>query len=133
MHLIFIWFDLFGQWSLKKKCFWDLLTLKHRSENRCLVPTFMYLHSNFSGFNKYFPKKFWLLFTFILCNFINFLSIKTSKVAHNRPRPFFPTVQPRLQPTAQNWFSISWNLGTRHLFSYLWFLPWLLKWVSHPF
>ena len=28
-------------------------------------------------------------------------------------------VQPRPQPTAQNWFSISWNLGTRHLFSYL--------------
>ena len=27
------------------------------------------------------------------------------KVAHNRPRPFFPTVQPRPQPTAQNWFS----------------------------
>jgi hypothetical protein len=25
-----------------------------------------------------------------------------SKVAHNRPRPFFPTVQPRPQPTAQN-------------------------------
>ena len=25
------------------------------------------------------------------------------------------------QPTAQNWFFILWNLGTRHLFSYLWF------------
>ena len=25
-----------------------------------------------------------------------------SKVAHNQPRPFFPTVQPRPQPTAQN-------------------------------
>ena len=46
---------------------------------------------------------------------------QASKVTHNRPRPFFPTVQPRQQPTAQNWFSISWNLGTRHLFSYLWF------------
>ena len=42
-----------------------------------------------------------------------------SKVAHNRPRPFYSTVQPRPQPTAQNWFSILWNLGTRHLFSYL--------------
>ena len=27
-----------------------------------------------------------------------------SKVAHNRPRPFYLTVQPRPQPTAQNWF-----------------------------
>ena len=25
-----------------------------------------------------------------------------SKVAHNRPRPFYFTVQPRPQPTAQN-------------------------------
>ena len=43
------------------------------------------------------------------------------KVAQNRPRPLFPTNQPRPQPTAQNCFSISWNFGTRHLFSYLWF------------
>ena len=42
------------------------------------------------------------------------------KVAHNRPKPFYSTVQPRPQPTAQNWFFIFWNLGTRHLFSYLW-------------
>jgi hypothetical protein len=27
---------------------------------------------------------------------------RASKVAHNRPRLFFPTVQPRPQPTAQN-------------------------------
>ena len=46
-----------------------------------------------------------------------------SKVAHNRPRPFFPTIQPRPQPTAQNWFFILWNLGTRHLFSYLCTVP----------
>ena len=43
-----------------------------------------------------------------------------SKVAHNQPRPFYLTVQPRPQPTAQNWFFILWNLGTRHLVSYLW-------------
>ena len=49
------------------------------------------------------------------------------KVAQNRPRPLFPTNQPRPQPTAQNWFSISWNFGTRHLFSYLCFL---YKWKS---
>ena len=42
------------------------------------------------------------------------------KVAHNQPRHFYFTVQPRPQPTAQNWSFILWNLGTRHLFSYLW-------------
>ena len=31
-----------------------------------------------------------------------FVKKQASKVAHNRPRPFFPTVQPRPQPTAQN-------------------------------
>ena len=36
------------------------------------------------------------------------------------PGPFFPQSSPGHSPTAQNWFSISWNLGTRHLFSYLW-------------
>ena len=44
---------------------------------------------------------------------------RASKVAHNRPRPFYFTVQPRPQPTAQNWVFILWNFGTRHLFSYL--------------
>ena len=43
------------------------------------------------------------------------------KVAQNRPRPLFSTVQPRPQPTVQNWFPILTNFGTRHLFSYLWF------------
>ena len=33
------------------------------------------------------------------------------------PNPFIPRSSP--QPTAQNWFFILWNLGTRHLFSYL--------------
>ena len=42
-----------------------------------------------------------------------------SKVAHNRPRPFYFTVQPSPQPRAQNQFFISWNLRTRHLFSSL--------------
>ena len=44
---------------------------------------------------------------------------RASKVAHNRSNPFFFTVPPRPEPTAQNWFFILWNLGTRHLFSYL--------------
>ena len=85
---------------------------------------------------KFFPKKnFFLPFFYatfqcgrygvfkkILKFFFDPEKVKkqASKVAHNRPRPFFPTVQPRPPPTVQNWFSISWNLGTRHLFSYLW-------------
>ena len=44
---------------------------------------------------------------------------RATKVAHNQPRPFYFTVQPRTTATAQNWFFILWNLGTRHLFSYL--------------
>ena len=47
------------------------------------------------------------------------VKIRASKVANNWPRPFHFTVQPRPQPSAQNWFVILWNLGTRHLFSYL--------------
>ena len=88
---------------------------------------------------KILPKIFWLLFTFILCNFsVNadptifskkqfnwFFTHKNFKkwalkVSHNHPRPFFLTSQPRPQPTVQNWFFILWNLVTRHLFSYLW-------------
>ena len=56
--------------------------------------------------------------------FSNFLPMKKttqkscSESAHTQT--LFPTVQPRHQPTAQNWFSILRNFGTRHLFSYLW-------------
>jgi hypothetical protein len=63
----------------------------------------------------YFPKKIWLLFTFVLCKFSvrtlkyfqknfkliffhkNFKKL-ASNVAHNWPRPFYFTVQPRPQP-----------------------------------
>ena len=86
---------------------------------------------------KSFPPKIFF-FTFFLCNFSVhrygvFKKIKkkifdpekvkkrASKVAHNWPRPFYYTDQPRPQPTAQNWLSISWDLGTRHLFSYPWY------------
>ena len=51
---------------------------------------------------------------------------RASKVAHNRPTPFFPTVQPRPQPTARNWFSIWRNHGTRDLCSYLRYDSYLL-------
>ena len=34
--------------------------------------------------------------------------------------PFISQSSPDQRPTAQNWFFILWNLGTRHLFSYLW-------------
>ena len=91
----------------------------------------------FSGM-KYFPKFFWLLFIFIQCNF----SVRTlqyfqkkcltdflpSKVAHNWPKPFFFTVQPTAQPTAQNWFFILWICPKTHLSPYLWFYVLVLNW-----
>ena len=76
-----------------------------------LLITVLYLALKKSGFSK---KKNY--FTFFLCNFSvrtlwcfqkNFfdpekVKKQAKKVAHNRPRPFFLTVQPRPQPTAQN-------------------------------
>ena len=38
------------------------------------------------------------------------------------PNPFITQSSPGQRPTVQNWFSILWNLGTRDLFSYLWYL-----------
>ena len=35
------------------------------------------------------------------------------------PDPFISQTSQDQRPTAQNWFFILWNLGTRHLFSYL--------------
>ena len=79
--------------------------------------------------------------TFILCNFsvrtlwcfqkkilTFFLTPKKWKNGPQKlliigPDPFISQSSPDQWPTAQNWFSISWNLGTRHLFSYLWPRP----------
>ena len=74
--------------------------------------TFVYLYfmQLFSFFKKF------LNWYFVHKNYKKWVS----KVAHNRSRPFYFTVQPRPQPTAQNWIFILWNLRTRHLFSYLW-------------
>jgi hypothetical protein len=99
---------------------------------------------------KYFLKNFWLLLTFILCNFSvrtlkyfqkkiklffvhKNLKKQASKVAHNQPRPFYFTVQPRPQPTANNRFFILWNLGARHLFSHLWCESFLDIYISWKF
>ena len=54
-----------------------------------------------------------------------------SKVAHNRHRHFYFTVQPRPQPTAQNWFFMLGNLRTRHLFSYLCTKPYLISFFCY--
>ena len=103
-----------------------------------------YLRSNFLPqktlffpHEKYFPKSFWLLFTFILCNFsvrtlkyfqknckLIFLSIKTLRNGPQKlliigPNPFISQSSPDHSPQLRNWFFILWNLGTRHLFSYL--------------
>ena len=124
--------DMFG----KKTCFcYPCLSIESRdkrtdvwSRPSCIYTQIVSPKKNwFFSHKKYFPKIFWHVFTFILYNFSertlkyfkkklnqsflykNFKE-RTSKVAHNRPRP---------QPTAQNWFLKLWNLGTRHLFSYL--------------
>ena len=97
---------------------------------------FLALKKWFFWDNFFFQKFFWKILTLFYATFqcgrynvkkiqkkIFFAHEKLKKtpkkVAQNRPRPLFPTNQPRPQPTAQNWFSISWNFGTRHLFSYL--------------
>ena len=120
-----------------------VLGRNHSIANSSLFLTFMYLHSNFNFSPKI--KQFFHFFGFIkfkkiyLCKkgIMQLFSAdaivfskkiltpkkwkkQASKVAHNGPRPFFFTVQPRPQPTAQNWFFILCNFGTRHLFSYLW-------------
>ena len=98
----------------------------------------MYLHSNSTqilAYKKKHEKKIpiikkkclYFMQLFSADNIVFFdpekVKKQASKVAHNPPNPLFFTVQSRPQPTAQNWFFILWNLGTRHLFSYLWFLP----------
>ena len=48
---------------------------------------------------------------------------RASKVAHNRPRPFYFTVQPRPTAHSLEWiFHIikSWDQTSHNLFSYLW-------------
>ena len=86
---------------------------------------------------KKIPKKKYIFLPFFQCNFSVrmlwcfqnfFLIFLTPKKWKTGPQklliisrdPFFPQSSP--QPTSQKWFSISWNLGTRHLFSYLWYL-----------
>ena len=39
------------------------------------------------------------------------------------PDPLISQSSPGQRPTAQNWYSILWSLGTRDLFSYLWLPP----------
>ena len=121
----------------------------HSIANSSLFPTSLYLHSNstqilalkikkwFFWKKKIFPKNFFFFFTFFLCNFSvrtlwyfqkNFDFFFTLKKWKNGPQklliigpdPFISQSSPDQRPTAQNWFFILWNLGTRHLFSYLW-------------
>ena len=87
----FFWDKIFFQ-----KFFWKILTL--------FYATFQCGRNNV----KKIQKKFFFAH--------EKLKKPPKKVAQNRPRPLFPTVQPRPQPTAQNWFSILRNFGTRHLF-----------------
>ena len=66
------------------------------------------------------------------------MSIKTLKNGPQKlliigPDPFISQSSPdhSPQPTAQNWFFILWNLGTRHLFSYLCLGCIIFFWISN--
>ena len=100
--------------------------LHHSIAHSSLFPTSMYLHWHFRPkkwffWNKKFlpPKKYFFL-PFLNATF-QWGPRKSEKAGLKScsAQTLFSTVQPRPQPTAQNWFSILWNLGTRHLFSYL--------------
>ena len=70
--------------------------------------TFVYLYS-MQLFSAH-PKIFWKTFSnhfFVHRNFKKW----ASKVAHNRHRPFYFTVQPRPQPTVHNRFFKLWISG----------------------
>ena len=88
----------------------------HSIAQSSLFPTSMYLQFFWFFFDPEKVKK------------------RASKVAHNRPRPFYFTVQPSpAQLTAHNQFFILWNLGTRHLFSYLCRCPSYYYYFRHIF
>ena len=116
--------------------FFPLTSPGHSIAYSILFLTSMYLQWHFEKMvflkkNSFTPTNFFLSFFYSTfqcgCSSVfkkKFLAPKKWKNGPQKlliigPDPFFPTVQPRPQPTAQNWFSISWNLGTRHLFSYL--------------
>ena len=118
----------------------------HSIANSSLFPTFLYLHSNSTqilALKKMFflkkkssppPKK--IFFTFFLCNSADAMvfskkfkkKILAQKKWKNGPQklliicpdPFISQSSPDQRPKPQNWFFILRNLGTRHLFSYLW-------------
>ena len=74
-------------------------------------------------------KKYYLFFMQLFSAVATVFSIFffAYKKLKNRPQKlliiaitFYFTVQTSPQPTAQNWFFISKNVGNKHLFSYLW-------------
>ena len=114
-HKVQFWFDFSMHWEL-----WLESQIREQmsvSDLHVFFGAKKKLLSNFSVRTLYysvFKKKIKTIFD------LEKVKKQASKIAHNRPRPFYFTVQPRPQPTAQNWFFILWNLGTGHLFSYLW-------------
>ena len=120
--------------------------MAHTIANSSLFPTSLYLHSNSTQIlalkkmvflkKKHLPKFFFSFLPFFYATFqcgrygvfkIILKNFLTPKKWKNRPKklliigpdPFISQSSPDQRPTAQNWFFISWNLGTRHLFSYL--------------
>ena len=115
------------------------LSLELISSTFCLYHTKTYPHHNSS--RKYVPTSFhhpsitdkrtdvWsrpsCIYTQIFSHKKCFLTPKKWKNGPQKlpiigPDPFISQSSPDQRPTAQNWFFILWNLGIRHLFSYLW-------------
>ena len=99
--------------SNMKNQFW---AVGHWSGLDCEIKGSGPIMSNFFGlFFHFFGVKIF---------FFNFLTPKKWKKGPQKlviigPDPFISQSSPDQWPTAQNWFFILWNLGTRHLFSYL--------------
>ena len=75
-----------------------------------------------------------LFFYFFQCNFSVFdpekVKQRASNIAHNRPRPFFSTVQPRPQPTAH---SPKLIFHIINMSPYLWYEPICYKRQKLPY
>ena len=78
-----IWKINFGLWAVAWAGLWE----KRVWANYDLRPVFSLFQGQKKIKKKFDPEK---------------MKKRASKVAHNRPRPFYSTVHPRPQPTAQH-------------------------------
>ena len=93
LYVVTVAFLALKKGSPKKNWFFSLF----RGQKFFFLNFFYKFLCNFSVRTLWcFQKKFKIFFG------LEKVKKQASKVAHNRPRPFFPTNQPRPQPTAQN-------------------------------